>query len=72
MARITIEDCLQKIPSRFKVALIAALYTRHHLVRGQLTQEGPEIKSKNKPPVRALRAIAAGKVGDEMLEKIPT
>ena len=31
----------------------------------------PKIESKNKPGVTALREIAAGKVGIEMLKKVP-
>ncbi len=31
----------------------------------------PKVESKNKPAVTALREIAAGKVGIEMLKKVP-
>ena len=31
----------------------------------------PKIESRNKPAVTALREIAAGKVGLEMLKKVP-
>jgi len=32
----------------------------------------PKIESKDKPTVAALREIAAGKVGQEMLRRVPT
>jgi DNA-directed RNA polymerase subunit omega len=31
----------------------------------------PKVESKNKPGVTALREIAAGKIGIEMLKKVP-
>lgn len=67
MARITVEDCLQKVPNPFELILIAALRARQ-LVQGHT----PKIKSHNKPTVVALREIAAGKVGGEMLRKAPS
>jgi DNA-directed RNA polymerase subunit omega len=66
MARITVEDCLEKIPNRFELVL-AATYRARMLSQGH----APKIESKNKPGVTALREIAAGKVGLEMLKKVP-
>jgi DNA-directed RNA polymerase subunit omega len=66
MARITVEDCLEKIPNRFELVL-AATYRARMLSQGH----APKIKSKNKPGVTALREIAAGKIGLEMLKKVP-
>jgi len=66
MARITVEDCLQKIPNRFQLVL-AATYRARMLSQGHT----PKIES-NKPSVTALREIAAGQVGLEMLRKVPT
>jgi DNA-directed RNA polymerase subunit omega len=66
MARITVEDCLQQIPNRFELVL-AATYRARMLNQGHT----PKIDSKNKPGVTALREIAAGKVGVEMLKKVP-
>jgi len=57
MARITVEDCLQKINNRF--ALIHAAAKR---VRQLRKGSEPTISSKNKDIVVALREIAAGTV----------
>ena len=66
MARITVEDCLEKIPNRFQLVL-AATYRARMLSPGHT----PKSESKNKPGVTALREIAAGKIGIEMLKKVP-
>jgi DNA-directed RNA polymerase subunit omega len=66
MARITVEDCLEKVPNRFQLVLVAA-YRARMLSQGH----APKIESKNKPAVTALREVAAGKVGLEMLKKVP-
>jgi len=66
MARITVEDCLDKIPNRFQLVL-AATYRARMLSQGH----APKIDTKNKPGVTALREIAAGAVGIEMLRKVP-
>ena len=67
MARITVEDCLEKIPNRFQLVL-AATYRARMLSQGH----APKIESKNKPSVTALREIAEGKIGLEMLKKVPS
>jgi len=66
MARITVEDCLEKIPNRFQLVL-AATYRARMLSQGH----APKIESRNKPGVTALREIASGLVGVEMLRKVP-
>ncbi|RVT88287.1 DNA-directed RNA polymerase subunit omega [Inhella crocodyli] len=66
MARITVEDCLEKIPNRFQLVL-AATYRARMLSQGH----SAKIDSKNKPGVTALREIAAGEVGLEMLRRVP-
>jgi len=66
MARITVEDCLKQIPNRFELAL-AATYRARQLAQGHT----PKIESRDKPTVAALREIAAGQVGLEMLKKVP-
>ena len=67
MARITVEDCLEIIPNRFQLVL-AATYRARMLEQGH----SPKIESKDKPTVTALREIAAGLTGIEMLKKVPT
>ena len=64
MARITVEDCLVKIPNRFQLVL-AATYRARMLSQGH----APKIETKNKPGVTALREIAAGEIGIEMLKQ---
>ncbi|MCA7956448.1 DNA-directed RNA polymerase subunit omega [Burkholderia multivorans] len=66
MARVTVEDCLKQIPNRFELAL-AATYRARQLAQGHT----PKIESRDKPTVVALREIAAGQVGLEMLKKVP-
>ncbi|MBC7730135.1 MAG: DNA-directed RNA polymerase subunit omega [Microbacteriaceae bacterium] len=66
MARITVEDCLTKTPTRFQLVL-AATYRARMLSQGH----APKIESKNKPGVTALREIAAGEIGIEMLRRVP-
>lgn len=66
MARITVEDCLEKIPNRFQLVL-AATYRARMLNQGHTAK----VESRNKPLVTALREIAAGKIGLEMLKKVP-
>lgn len=66
MARITVEDCLNKVPNRFQLVL-AATYRARMLSQGH----APRIESRNKPGVTALREMAAGEVGLEMLRRVP-
>ncbi|RCS59486.1 DNA-directed RNA polymerase subunit omega [Parvibium lacunae] len=67
MARITVEDCLKQIPNRFELAL-AATYRARMLAQGH----SAKIETKNKAVVTALKEIAGGKTGIEMLRKVPT
>ena len=65
MARVTIDDCLKKIPNRFQMTL-AATYRARQIANGAT----PMVEAnRDKPTVIALREIAAGKVGVEMLLK---
>jgi DNA-directed RNA polymerase subunit omega len=57
MARVTVEDCLEREENRFALVLLASTRTRQ-LMKGA----GALVHSKNKPAVTALREIAAGKV----------
>jgi DNA-directed RNA polymerase subunit omega len=67
MARITVEDCLNQIPNRFDLTL-AATYRARQLAQGHTAKVDG---GKDKPTVVALREIAAGKTGVEMLRKVP-
>ncbi|HET9403885.1 MAG TPA: DNA-directed RNA polymerase subunit omega [Burkholderiales bacterium] len=65
MARITVDDCLKMIPNRFEMSL-AATYRARQLANGaQPMMEA----SRDKPTVIALRELAAGKFGVEILNK---
>lgn len=57
MARVTIEDCLEKVPTRFGLVHLAAKRVRQ-IYRGAPTL----VKVDNKEIVVALREIAAGKI----------
>jgi len=57
MARVTVEDCLEREENRFALVVLAAQRTRA-LMKGN----DPLVRSKNKPAVTSLRDIAAGKV----------
>ena len=65
MARITIDNCLSKIPNRFELTLAATNRAR------QITSGAAPLldADRDKPTVIALREIASGKVGIEMLHK---
>ena len=65
MARITIEDCLTKIPNRFELTLAATNRARQISAGSQPLVDC----DRDKPTVIALREVAAGKVGIEMLLK---
>lgn len=65
MARVTSEDCLKKIPNRFQMTLAAA-----HRARQIANGATPLVDvDKDKPTVVALREMAAGKVGLEVLHR---
>jgi DNA-directed RNA polymerase subunit omega len=64
MARITVDDCLISFSNRFELTL-AATYRARQLATGA----SPQVESnKDKPTVIALREIASGKVGPEVLK----
>ena len=56
MARITVEDCLEKIANRFELIHIAAKRVKQMTKGSRPLVAG----SRNKPAVIALREIAAG------------
>ena len=57
MARVTVEDCLELVPNRFALVVLAAERARQ-LSRGAT----PLVDCDNKPAVTSLREIAAGMV----------
>lgn len=57
MARVTVEDCLEKVENRFKLVLLAAKRA-HQLEMGTADPLVP--LDNDKPTVLALREIAAG------------
>ena len=65
MARITIEDCLEKVNNRF--ALIQLALQRVKQLRNGAP---PLIQTKNKEVVAALREIAAGLVTMEQAKVV--
>jgi len=63
MARVTVEDCLDVIPNRFLLAMVAAKRAKQ-LYKG--AEPLIENKSGNKKIVVALREIAAGRIEFEI------
>lgn len=65
MARVTVDDCLKRIPNRFQMTLAAA-----HRARQIANGSTPLVEvDKDKPTVVALREMALGKVGLEVLNR---
>jgi DNA-directed RNA polymerase subunit omega len=64
MARVTVEDCITKIPNRFDLVVIAAQRARQLSAGAPLTVE----RDNDKNPVVALREIAAETVQISKLE----
>lgn len=65
MARVTVEDCMNHIPNRFQMTLAATCRAR------QITMGStPQVEvDKDKPTVIALRELAEGKYGAEILRR---
>ena len=57
MARVTVEDCLEKEENRFALVVLAA-----NRCRALMKGAEPLVRSKNKAAVNALREIAMGRV----------
>lgn len=66
MARVTVEDCLDVIPNRFLLAMVASKRSKQ-LYKG--AEPLIENKSGNKKVVLALREIAANKIEFEIPTK---
>ena len=65
MARVTIEDCIEKVGSHFRVVQIAS-HRAHQLELGAKPMVD---KEGDKPVVIALREIAEGKIDERVLGK---
>jgi len=63
MARVTVEDCVAKVPNRFELVLLAAQRARAVAAGAPITLE----RDNDKNPVVALREIAEGTIGLETL-----
>jgi len=67
MARVTVEDSLAQVNNRFDLVLIAAKRARNISMGAE-----PMVSDDNdKPTVIALREIADGLVGDDILQEAP-
>lgn len=65
MARVTVEDCLDQLNNKFELAAVAAKRARQ-LARGADARLDWE---EDKPTVMALREIAEGAVGLDILQE---
>ena len=65
MARVTVEDCVNFIPNRFQMTL-AATYRARQITSGA----APMVEAdRDKPTVIALRELAQGMYGLELLNR---
>jgi DNA-directed RNA polymerase subunit omega len=63
MARVTVEDCVEKVPNRFQLVLLAA-----H--RARLIRQGSPVtidRDRDKDPVVALREVAVESIDLELV-----
>jgi DNA-directed RNA polymerase subunit omega len=65
MARVTVEDCVEKVPSRFELVLLAAQRAREISSGAPLTID----RDNDKDPVVALREIADGTITPDELRE---
>ena len=65
MARVTVEDCVDKIPNRFDLVMLASQRARNLSAGEELTLE----RDNDKNPVVALREIAEETINLENLEE---
>ena len=65
MARITVEDCLEKVTNRFHLVRVASKRARQIMNGKEPTLEW----DNDKATVLALREIAAGNITEEMLDE---
>lgn len=65
MARVTVDDCIHNIPNRFQMTL-AATYRARQITAGATPMVDP---GRDKPTVIALRELALGLYGLEVLNR---
>ena len=65
MARVTVDDCMKRIPNRFQMTLAAAQRARQ-IANGATPMVAA---GRDKPTVIALRELALGKFGLEILNR---
>lgn len=63
MARVTVEDCVEKVPNRFELVMLAAQRSRDISAGAEITVD----RDNDKNPVVALREIAEETVDHEKL-----
>jgi len=68
MARITVEECLDKVDNRFELVMLAAKRARHLATGGK---EPLVHEESDKPTVIALREIEEGLIGPDYLQVAP-
>ena len=69
MARITVEDCLDKVDNRFELVMVSSKRARQIQIEGK----DPMVSVDNdKPTVVALREIADGFITNEILIEKPS
>ena len=67
MARVTVEDSLEKVGNRFDLVLIASKRARNLSLGAE-----PLLPTDNdKPSVIALRELAEGLIGEDILHEAP-
>ena len=65
MARVTVEDCVEKVPNRFDLVMLAAHRARSLSAGAEITID----RDNDKNPVVALREIADGTVKPDALRE---
>ena len=66
MARITVEDCLDKVSNRFELVMVASKRARQIATGGH----APLVKEEgDKPTVIALRELAEDKITPESIQR---
>lgn len=67
MARVTVEDCVEKIPNRFDLVLLASHRSRNISAGASLTVD----RDNDKTPVVSLRELAGGNLAlDDLRESL--